>query len=202
MDSDGLPLVGPGIDYNAVQPIHQKRMLAFLNHFVAHTVQFLNRFSCVCEDKLNDVTSRLERLEESLILLENKISSVPGLENVTVQQTEEKASEKSSGNNVETDVSTTNSASVNEETSNADGKETPKRTIADDPKYAEFLRMLKVGVPIPAIKQKMMMKGFDPNILDNLDAVVEENGVNKSFGANNDSSSSSQESDFEFDDSN
>lgn len=33
-----------------VPAIQQKRTVAFLNQFVVHTVQFLNRFSTVCEE--------------------------------------------------------------------------------------------------------------------------------------------------------
>ena len=33
-----------------VPAIQQKRTVAFLNQFVVHTVQFLNRFSAVCEE--------------------------------------------------------------------------------------------------------------------------------------------------------
>lgn len=33
-----------------VGPINHKRTLAFLNHFITHSVRFLNRFSCVCEE--------------------------------------------------------------------------------------------------------------------------------------------------------
>ncbi|CAD5111102.1 DgyrCDS447 [Dimorphilus gyrociliatus] len=199
MDSDGLPLVGPGIDYNAVQPIHQKRMLAFLNHFVSHTVQFLNRFSCVCEEKLGEVASRLERLENSLVLLENKIGSVPGLENVTVQQVEATTVERKS----ESTENPTDNGNISKREAEQEKEavtESKRRTVAEDPRYADYVRMLKVGVPVFAIKQKMMMKGVDPNILDNLDAIVEEDGDNKSPTAN-DSSLSSQESDIEFDDS-
>lgn len=35
-----------------VPAIQQKRTVAFLNQFVVHTVQFLNRFSTVCEEVL------------------------------------------------------------------------------------------------------------------------------------------------------
>uniref|UniRef100_A0A8C3TU81 WASH complex subunit 3 n=1 Tax=Catharus ustulatus TaxID=91951 RepID=A0A8C3TU81_CATUS len=50
MDEDGLPIVGSGIDLTKVPAIQQKRTVAFLNQFVVHTVQFLNRFSTVCEE--------------------------------------------------------------------------------------------------------------------------------------------------------
>uniref|UniRef100_A0A8C0CHP6 WASH complex subunit 3 n=1 Tax=Balaenoptera musculus TaxID=9771 RepID=A0A8C0CHP6_BALMU len=51
MDEDGLPLTWSGIDLTKVPAIQQKRTVAFLNQFVVHTVQFLNPFSAVCEEK-------------------------------------------------------------------------------------------------------------------------------------------------------
>ncbi|KAB0346833.1 hypothetical protein FD754_011690 [Muntiacus muntjak] len=45
MDEDVLPLMSSGIE-----------TMAFLNQFVVHTVQFLNRFSTVCEEKLADLS--------------------------------------------------------------------------------------------------------------------------------------------------
>ena len=64
--------------------IHQKRTLAFLNHFITHTANFLNRFSCTCEDKLANISLRIQRLETTVSILEAKLNSVPGLEGVTV----------------------------------------------------------------------------------------------------------------------
>ncbi|XP_077864541.1 WASH complex subunit 3-like [Saccoglossus kowalevskii] len=78
MDEDGLPIVGPGVDLTKVEAIHQKRMLAFLNHFITHTVRFLNKFSCVCEEKLGNLYIRIQRLETTLNILEAKIASIPG----------------------------------------------------------------------------------------------------------------------------
>uniref|UniRef100_A0AAY4DB84 WASH complex subunit 3 n=1 Tax=Denticeps clupeoides TaxID=299321 RepID=A0AAY4DB84_9TELE len=50
MDEDGLPIVGSGVDLTKVPAIQQRRIVAFLNQFVVHTVRFLNRFSTVCEE--------------------------------------------------------------------------------------------------------------------------------------------------------
>lgn len=79
MDADGLPIVGPGIDFTNVKPIQHKRTVAFLNHFIAHTASFLNRFSTVCEEKLEKMTVRLQRLEITCTILEEKLDSIPGL---------------------------------------------------------------------------------------------------------------------------
>lgn len=57
-----------------VEPIAQKRMLAFLNHFIIHTVGFLNRFSVACEEKLENLTVRIQRLETTVTILETKVN--------------------------------------------------------------------------------------------------------------------------------
>nr|KAF6454246.1 WASH complex subunit 3 [Molossus molossus] len=85
MDEDGLPLMGSGIDLTKVPAIQQKRTVAFLNQFVVHTVQFLNRFSTVCEEKLADLSLRIQQIETTLNILDAKLSSIPGLEDVTFE---------------------------------------------------------------------------------------------------------------------
>ncbi|NXS28530.1 WASC3 protein, partial [Pomatostomus ruficeps] len=82
MDEDGLPIVGSGIDLTKVPAIQQKRTVAFLNQFVVHTVQFLNRFSTVCEEKLLALSLRIQQIETTLNILDAKLSSIPGLEDV------------------------------------------------------------------------------------------------------------------------
>ena len=85
MDGDGLPLMGSGIDLTKVPAIQQKRTVAFLNQFVVHTVQFLNRFSTVCEEKLADLSLRIQQIETTLNILDAKLSSIPGLDDVTFE---------------------------------------------------------------------------------------------------------------------
>jgi len=64
------------IKWLQVDAINPKRMLAFLNHFIVHTTGFLNRFSVICEEKLEDLSVRLQRLETTVCLLEAKVSGV------------------------------------------------------------------------------------------------------------------------------
>ncbi|KAL4601631.1 WASH complex subunit CCDC53 isoform X1 [Arapaima gigas] len=73
MDEDGLPIVGSGVDLTKVPAIQQKRMVAFLNQFIVHTVRFLNRFSTVCEEKLAAVSLRIQQIETTLSVLEAKV---------------------------------------------------------------------------------------------------------------------------------
>ncbi|TNN24772.1 WASH complex subunit CCDC53 [Liparis tanakae] len=84
MDEDGLPIVGSGVDLLKVPAIQQRRVVAYLNQFVVHTVRFLNRFSTVCEEKLANISLRIQQIETTLSILEAKLSSIPGLEDVTI----------------------------------------------------------------------------------------------------------------------
>jgi hypothetical protein len=41
-----------------------------------------------------------------------------------------------------------------------------KVPVSEHPKYSKFFKMLKVGLPLPAVKQKAQAEGVDPAILD------------------------------------
>jgi hypothetical protein len=58
------------IDYTKVDPIPYRKTVAYVNNFVINTTQFLNRFSYLCEKKLNDVANGIQRLEITMQLLE------------------------------------------------------------------------------------------------------------------------------------
>ena len=38
--------------------------------------------------------------------------------------------------------------------------------LKDDPKYSKYFKMIKIGIPLPAVKQAMVKDGLDPNIID------------------------------------
>jgi hypothetical protein len=43
----------------------------------------------------------------------------------------------------------------------------PQVPFIEHPEYGKFFRMLKAGIPAPAVKAKMTQEGFDPDLLDN-----------------------------------
>ncbi|XP_061844895.1 WASH complex subunit 3 isoform X3 [Colius striatus] len=137
MDEDGLPIVGSGIDLTKVPAIQQKRTVAFLNQFVVHTVQFLNRFSTVCEEKLSALSLRIQQIETTLNILDAK-----------------------QNNTHEEQLQTTEVVTEN------------VRTVAKDPRYARYLKMVQVGVPVMAIRNKMISEGLNPDLLETPDAPV------------------------------
>lgn len=61
---------------NEVDRIEKKRILAFFNHFVATNVEFLNRFSQICDGKLAEISKRVTKLTQAVEMLEAKLSNV------------------------------------------------------------------------------------------------------------------------------
>ncbi|XP_042324798.1 WASH complex subunit 3 [Sceloporus undulatus] len=180
MDEDGLPLVGSGIDLTKVPAIQQKRTVAFLNQFVVHTVQFLNRFSTVCEEKLSALSLRIQQIETTLNILDAKLSSIPGLEDVKFEVS------STSGNGITNglvsqpsiDPQSTNASPHSEGNSPEAEQQKPEEatknitTVAKDPRYARYLKMVQVGVPVMAIRNKMISEGLNPDLLETPDAAV------------------------------
>ncbi|XP_051174922.1 LOW QUALITY PROTEIN: WASH complex subunit 3 [Leptopilina boulardi] len=146
-----IPIIEPTIDYTKVPPINQKRTITFINHFVAHTVTFLNKFTLTCEEKLFEFENKLQRVQASLEILESRLSSVPGLVDKT--QTAEEIQKQEVVNQKDTPHN-----QVSEE------KENPIKppTLSVD----KVLKMLQVGIPKPAVKIKMELEGLDSSVLE------------------------------------
>ncbi|XP_023043596.1 WASH complex subunit 3 isoform X3 [Piliocolobus tephrosceles] len=191
MDEDGLPLMGSGIDLTKVPAIQQKRTVAFLNQFVVHTVQFLNRFSTVCEEKLADLSLRIQQIETTLNILDAKLSSIPGLDDITVEVSPLNVTSVTNGAHPEASSeqpqqSSTQDSGLQESEVSAENI----LTVAKDPRYARYLKMVQVGVPVMAIRNKMISEGLDPDLLERPDAPVPDGESQKTVEESSDSESS------------
>ncbi|XP_067392266.1 WASH complex subunit 3 isoform X3 [Emydura macquarii macquarii] len=198
MDEDGLPLVGSGIDLTKVPAIQQKRTVAFLNQFVVHTVQFLNRFSTVCEE-LSALSLRIQQIETTLNILDAKLSSIPGLEDVKFEVSNANMNSVTNGP-VPQATTDQHSLSVSPQSEQNSIHETGQQktevaaenamTVAKDPRYARYLKMVQVGVPVMAIRNKMISEGLDPDLLETPDALVPAWGDEVNAEGSSDSESS------------
>ncbi|XP_034382224.1 WASH complex subunit 3 [Cyclopterus lumpus] len=207
MDEDGLPIVGSGVDLTKVPAIQQRRVVAYLNQFVVHTVRFLNRFSTVCEEKLSNISLRIQQIETTLSILEAKLSSIPGLEDVKIdgvgQRQPAPANGPSTAGHGHADGPPARTlpppqpvAPEPAATPKAEASADNVLTVAKDPRYARYLKMVHVGVPVMAIKNKMVLEGLDPNLLDTPDAPVPEGRTRSAEDREAAASSSDSESSF------
>ncbi|CAL8328548.1 unnamed protein product [Boreogadus saida] len=201
MDEDGLPIVGSGVDLTKVPAIQQRRVVAHLNQFVVHTVRFLNRFSTVCEEKLSNNSLRIQQIETTLSILEAKLSSIPGLDDVTIDSISQRPAAAAAETNgltanqnlqpgVPAALTSLPPPQVSGPVAAPGTKPDPVAdnvvTVARDPRYARYLKMVQVGVPVMAIKAKMVLEGLEPGLLDTPDAPVPDAGRGPSGGPGGD----------------
>ena len=135
-----------GVNYEQVEPLQRKRLLKFVNHFVLQMTNFVSNFSQTCDTKLMCISEKLVNLETSLVLLENKLDSVPYLKTLPIKQNKEPEPV----------------FQVEEKEIKEDTQEEPKM---DESLIAPFKKMLQVGVPENAVRQKMKLQGLDDTLL-------------------------------------
>ncbi|CAK1600526.1 unnamed protein product [Parnassius mnemosyne] len=155
------------LDLTKVAALQQKRTLAFVNHFVVTTVQFLNTFAKQCESKLMQFEEKLEKVDAAMVLLEARLSSIPEVNNSS--QTNESAealnnspikTEEAKVDNQAQGITNTEDKVPETEASTTDV------SIQTKPEYERFLKMIQVGVPLEAVKLKVSLEGLDPNVLE------------------------------------
>uniref|UniRef100_A0A2K5YP44 WASH complex subunit 3 n=1 Tax=Mandrillus leucophaeus TaxID=9568 RepID=A0A2K5YP44_MANLE len=150
-------------DLTKVPTLQQKRTVGFLNQFVVHTVQFLNCFSVVCEEKLADLSLCIQQIETTLNILDTKLSSISDLDDVTVEVSPLSVTTPSEATSEQLWNSTQDSGPQESEGSAGNTK---------DPRYARDLKMVQVGVPAMTIRNKIRPEGLDPDFPERPDAPV------------------------------
>ncbi|XP_043274775.1 WASH complex subunit 3 [Venturia canescens] len=171
MGDSNLPIIEPTIDFTKVPPIHQKRTISFINHFVVNAVSFLNKLALNCEEKLFDFENKLQRIEAAVVILESRLASIPSCEEklpvpekVSQQLLEDK--EKVDAESIppaeaKGDIDETDK--LVDEGANDKEKLIP---ICKHPLYEEFFRMKNIGAAVEALKRTMTLRGLDPDALD------------------------------------
>jgi hypothetical protein len=172
------------LDLNSLDSIGHTRLMASINQFAERTVDFLNRFSHIADLKLLDVSERMQNLEILTTIVESKLQSITGL-NFTPGQPLPPSAPSSpppppppggSAAPPPPPPPTPPGPSVpsveSSEQPPAASLETPAEAEAgppskrDDPAYAKFFKLKAIGVPLAALRPKMIEEGLDPDALN------------------------------------
>ena len=156
-------------DLRHCRPIPIKKSLIIVNNFVVNTTRFLNRFSKIVDEKLLKVSNNISRLETTLSILEAKLDSVPDLDGssqATSAQTG--ASSGSSENNTN---AAANAAAAPPQATTAPAVDPNAMKVKDDPAYARYFKLMKLGMPVEQINSLSAETDLDPNLLDTPDAI-------------------------------
>ncbi|XP_011760055.1 WASH complex subunit 3 isoform X5 [Macaca nemestrina] len=143
------------------------------------------------ETKLADLSLRIQQIETTLNILDAKLSSIPGLDDVTVEVSPLNVTSVTNGAHPEAtseqpQQSSTQDSGLQESEVSAENI----LTVAKDPRYARYLKMVQVGVPVMAIRNKMISEGLDPDLLERPDAPVPDGESEKTVEESSDSESS------------
>ncbi|XP_069758409.1 WASH complex subunit 3 [Narcine bancroftii] len=134
---------------------------------------------------------RIQQIETTLNILEAKLSSIPGLEDVTLETTRQSQNVSNGPSSNQHQPSPTEGLQ-NVASSTPIKADLPTEnaiTVAKDPRYARYLKMVQVGVPVMAIRNKMISEGLDPDLLETPNALVPD-GVKEGDGDSSGSESS------------
>ncbi|XP_009585985.1 PREDICTED: WASH complex subunit CCDC53, partial [Fulmarus glacialis] len=133
----------------------------------------------ICKQKLSALSLRIQQIETTLNILDAKLSSIPGLEDVKFEVSSANMNSVTNGPvaqasaDQQTAVSPQSANNIHEEGLQKTEVVTENvRTVAKDPRYARYLKMVQVGVPVMAIRNKMISEGLNPDLLETPDAAV------------------------------
>uniref|UniRef100_A0AC34QN33 WASH complex subunit 3 n=1 Tax=Panagrolaimus sp. JU765 TaxID=591449 RepID=A0AC34QN33_9BILA len=172
-----LSFIQSDIRLEEVRPLETKKLALVVNEFLLRTADVLNSFSSNMEQKILEIEDRLDSIETHLFLTEKKLEAieqtpagapdepVPQLENVAkIQITAPIEAPAASASDVQEvpqpqPPSTAPTPTVVEDSGNS-------IKISEHPVFSKYFKMLKMGVPEPGVKQKMIQEGVDPELLN------------------------------------
>jgi len=174
-------------DKSQLPPIDQKRLVAFVNHFLIDTAKFLNTFLVNCENRFVTLESRLQKINAELVVIESKIFQGELKNPASIDELQE--DDKTQLDEDTVDRHTTNDAQTSNENTAEDNKQNQEDQtytseemgvkVCEDVRYDKYFKMKQFGVPAEAVKLKMSAEGLDSSLLDQPNRILED-GIRKS----------------------
>eukprot|EP00930_Biecheleria_cincta_P002854 TRINITY_DN103832_c0_g1_i1.p1 TRINITY_DN103832_c0_g1~~TRINITY_DN103832_c0_g1_i1.p1 ORF type:complete len:483 (+),score=115.52 TRINITY_DN103832_c0_g1_i1:76-1524(+) len=160
--------------------IDPKVLAALVNRFVADSADFLQGFARQAEAKLLTLSQRIDRLERLIILFERKVQHLEPAAGASHRQAASRSVGEAGASVTEAPLETLGSKPADPAASACGREEQASSSTGvtqgpfDDGKYAVYKRMHRTGVPLGAIRQKLLLdaledSSLDVSILDSLD---------------------------------
>ena len=149
---------------------NDQAMASALNARAARTATTLDALCASAEAKLGAAARALREAEARTALLERALE---GGTATTTAEAAEAATREDDGRGADAadaaDAATAEAATATAEAATAEAATaaTPETNArASDPKYSIYFKMLKMGVPAQAVRNKMNLDGVDASVLD------------------------------------
>ena len=146
---------------------NDQAMASALNARAARTATTLDALCASAEAKLGAAARALREAEARTALLERALEVGTA---ATTTTTAEAATREDDGRGADAaDAATAEAEAATAEAATAEAATaaTPEtNALASDPKYSIYFKMLKMGVPAQAVRNKMNLDGVDASVLD------------------------------------
>ncbi|KAI6186150.1 hypothetical protein M3Y98_00101400 [Aphelenchoides besseyi] len=178
MQEPNLLFIRPEIRYETTRPLDPKVVIPLINEYLLRISDIQNTCTAKLERALGELECRLDRTETLLCLMEKRLERVelpilPTIEsNVSLpsQIPTSSHSEVINESKIDIPIDQPSEEKVDEVPLIV---ETNKTKVSEHPTYAKYFKMIRLGIPEAAVKQKMGAEGFDPNILSDPNALVD-----------------------------
>ena len=136
-----------------------------LNLFLVKYSQALKSFGDQTESKLMELQVKVNRIENALLLIEKKLEPFESDMKIATTKQEHAVQVEASGKSKFEESETEIETEQNE-------REATKLTVKNEPKFEKYFKMLKMGVPMEAVKLKMTREqpNLDAYLLETPDA--------------------------------
>ena len=166
---------------------NDQKLATVLNAFAAQTVMMLNRVSSAAEGKLARAEARLRDAETSTRLLEASLGASPPPPTTTTTTMGDARTQSESVVSASHAVAAATTPQVMQHTESTgdegdeDARAAPEapeereqpateqpetNAMTNDPVYGKYFKMIKMGVPTQAVRNKMTLDGVDASVLD------------------------------------
>ena len=147
---------------------NDQAMASALNARAARTATTLDALCASAEAKLGAAARALREAEARTALLERALEAGTA---TTTTTTAEAATREDDGRGADAadaaEAATAEAATAEAATAEAATAATAEtNALASDPKYSIYFKMLKMGVPAQAVRNKMNLDGVDASVLD------------------------------------
>ena len=169
---------------DTLQSVPVKKTLLIVNTFVVNTAAFLNKFVTTCESKLHKIHTDIQRMETTMQLLESKLASIDWLRQAeqgqapkipkldeTWEQTEFKDDSKQENNDNNNPTPGGDGGGGGDDEAPPEPEQPAEDPLLSDEDMKQWFKMLKFGVPEPAVRGKMARGGVTDDIIDRVIAL-------------------------------
>mmetsp|Transcript_25468 Transcript_25468/g.40525 ORF Transcript_25468/g.40525 Transcript_25468/m.40525 type:complete len:304 (-) Transcript_25468:255-1166(-) len=179
-----VPPADSELKMDTLQSVPVKKTLLIVNTFVVNTAAFLNKFVTTCESKLHKIHTDIQRMETTMLLLESKLSSIDWLrqaeqgqaplipkidESWETAEFKDNALPNSDPNEADHEQKGDGGGGGGEVAAPPPEPEKPAEDpLLSDPDMTQWFKMLKVGVPEPAVRGKMSRCDVPDDVQDRI----------------------------------